>query len=697
MAEPRRGLEIEPGSPAYLTFGLSQGMTLRGVLRDSETGRPIAGAEVTVSTEALDAAPRAATSDADGRFTVRGLASDGPGRVSVFAPGYVPIAALEHDPTRPLELELEPAATLEGIVLDEHRQPLEGAIIEIVGETLERQPVALGPDAAFRSAVFASQLEPSVVPAGLAALEVTEGPVPPIPTAPTSTELPFAPLPTSAAEARVSASFVSDAEGRFRVTGIPPGHVQVLARRAGRAPAASARFYVGAGALRDGIELVLPPAGRLRGLVRDARGEGVDGVLVEVRSDREPFPRVAISADRGEFELDAVSGELTVTATPHGRPAVRASITVEPSQVAELTLTLEGELHTLSGRTVDEAGFPVPGAQLVVLSLRADAPFRRTFFAAEDGTFTLSELPAPPWRLEASAPAFAPTRIDVADASGELPVVLAPGAEVRGSVLDAYSGEPVDARVRLVRDALPPDVHEMRTARDGSFRFARVTTGAWLLTIESEGHLPFERAVEITRRGRAPADVDLDAIRLEPAGTVEGAVVDALGAVVARARVWIDENGASARTDTRGEFVLRGAPPGMVTVRASHPAAGESASAPVRVLAGRETPGVVVRLPERFDADRAAELPGLRRGVALSVEQRGGEVRVRHVIARSHAERSGLRAGDVLEQIDGIAPESATHAAALLRGAPGTPAVLVVRRGDTRATVLVERESWLPP
>ncbi len=694
VAEPRRGLDVEPGSPAYLTFALVAGVPFRGVIRDSVSGRPIAGAAISVSTEELDVAPRATTSGDDGRFTVSGLSS-GPRRVSVFAEGYVPVAALEHPGGEPLELDLEPAATIAGIVLDEDRRPIVGATIEIVGETADRQPVALGPEAGFRAAVFASHLEPTDAPASAAALEVVPGPVAPIPLAPTELGLAVAPLPPSPEEIRTSAAYLSDEEGRFRVSGIPPGHVQVIARRVGRAPQATARLFVAAGGVRDDVELVLPPAGRLRGTIEDGRGDAAEGVLVEVRSDREPYPRLAFSDDRGEFELDDVFGELTVTAMPQGRPAVRTTATVRSSASAEVALVLEGELHTLSGRTVDEAGFPVPRTQLAVVSLRADAPFRRTFFAAEDGTFTLSELPAPPWRIEASDPAFAPARVDVARAEGDLEVRLASGAELRGSVLDDYSGEGVAARVRLSREGLPPELREVACGGDGAFSFARVPAGSWRLSIESDRHLPHHQDVVITT-ARGQRELALDPIRLAPSGWLEGSVVDALGAPVSRATVWLDE-ATSARTDSRGEFVLRGASAGDVVVHASHPAAGEGASPAVRVLAGRETIGVIVRLPERFDPERAEALPGRQRGVALELEGARGAIRIRSVIAGSHAERAGLREGDVLEEIDGIEPESARGAAALLRGAAGVPAVIRLRRGDERATVLVEREGWLPP
>lgn len=697
VAEPRRGLTVEAGSPVHLTFVLAEGVVLRGIVRDSATGRPVAGAQVTASAEALDVAPAAATTDEGGRFTVRGLARGALLRVSVFAEGYVPRPALEHpDASAPLEVELEPGGTLAGLVLDEHRQPIEGARIEVLGEGDDRQPVALGEGAGFRAAVFAAQLEPAPLPASPGALEVVPGPVPAIPLVPLGLgELPFAPLPPAASEVRVGGAFATDRHGGFRVTGVPPGHVQVVARHAGRASASTARLYVASGAVRDDIELVLLPAGSLRVVVRDERGAGVEAVLVEARSDREPFPRVALTDDRGELALDGLAGEVTVTATPRGRPAVRAAVTVSPGERTEIELALEGELHTLSGRVVDEDGYPVPAVTLGVVSLRAGAPHRRTFFAAADGTFALSELPAPPWRVEASDPRYAPAAIDVLSSAGEARVVLARGARVTGSVLDDARGGPLGARVTLERDALPPEVLETRAGEDG-FAFARVRAGRWRLRIEAEDHLSFERDVEVVDRGRGPDDLDLDPIRLAGAGRLEGTVVDALGATVARARVFVDE-GPSTETDARGEFVLRGLSAGTMIARASHPAAGEGETGTVRVLAGRETPGLVVRLSERFDPERAASLPGRRRGVAVIVASARGAVRVQHVVPESRAARAGLREGDVLESIDDVAPESGAHATRLLRGAPGVPAIVAVRRGEERGVLVVERESWLPP
>lgn len=693
IAEPRRGISVEAGEPLFLTFALVPGATLHGIINDSATGGPVPSAELTIHATGVDLAPRVARSGGDGRFAVAGL-THGSARVNVHAEGYVP-ATVEWESGEPLRIELEPAATLEGVVVDEEGRPVAGATIEVLGETADGQPVVLGTGAGFRSSVFARQIQPLAMGETPGPLEVVPGPVLPIPMAPSS-EAPLSVVPPSATEIRVAASYVSDAEGRFRVSGVPPGHVQVAARRAGRAPGSTPRLYVDASMVRQ-VELVLPPAGALRATVRDARGAGVEGVLVDLRSDREPHPRVVMTDRQGEIVLSDVVGEVTVTALPRGRPPARATISVPPGGEVSLELPLAGDLHELAGRVVDPEGFPLGGAQVLLTALSPDAPLRRTVFAARDGTFSVPDLPAPPWRLEASTAGFAVGRLDLLQVEPRaVSLTLERAVLVRGEVLDDFRSEGVPARVVLIRDSFPAEVLEERADAQGAFAFPQVRAGRWELRVESGEHVGASVTLEVERQ-RAPRDRTLEPIRLIPAGRLEGTVVDALGAPVARARVWVDGTATGVRADGRGQFTLRGLPPGLVVTRASHPAAGEGAAREARVMAGRETPGLVVRLPERFDPARAGRLPGQRQGVAVLVATTRDEVRVRHVVVDSHAARAGLRAGDVLEAIDGVEPGGTAEASRLLRGAPTVPATLVVRRGAQRAVLLVERERWTPP
>ena len=109
---------------------------IHGVVRDAETGTPIAGANIAVSTspgktgeakEAIDA-DMSVTSDREGRFRLRNLFSR---RVDVHVQheGYAPADFYEIDVTpegKDLDVRLEKGVRLHGIVTDQAGTPLAG-------------------------------------------------------------------------------------------------------------------------------------------------------------------------------------------------------------------------------------------------------------------------------------------------------------------------------------------------------------------------------------------------------------------------------------------------------------------------------------------------------------------------------------------------------------------------------------------
>ena len=673
VAEPRRGLTVEAGDQAFVTLALTEGVTLSGIVVDSTDGTPLREAEVAVAASTLETAPRRARTDDEGRFEVRGLLET-PHRVSAAREGFVPARDLEWEPGRPLRIALDPGAVLAGVVIDEERRPIEGARIEVGGDASDAQPIAMGPELAGAGALTAS-LEGSLP----GALEVVPGPVPTIPAASEVVDaLPS--LPTAA-------GFYSDASGRFRVSGIAAGRVQLVASRRGYATSSTGRLFLAPGQLREGVELVLPPSGTLAGRVVDGRGDGVPGAPIEVRSDREAHPRIAFTEPDGRFEIEDVVGELSVTAAPPGWPPVRGRVAVPPGGRAETLLALPSELSTLRARTVDERGFPLADVQVSVSTLRSDMPLSRTGWSGPDGTLEVLGLPAPPWRITAHHPERAALQVDLAAAERETRLVLPLGSRVTGQALDERTGDPLaGVEIVLVREDLPPERLEARTDSEG--RSAR-----WSIQAREQDHAPASVDVEVD----APRDLALEPLRLVPTGRLVGTVLDVLGNPVARARVTTAAAPEpSTVTDGEGRFTLRGVPPGLVQLVGAHPGAGEGQGERVRVWAGQETSGLVVRLPERLDQERAGELEARRRGVALQVEDEDGGVLVSSVIQSSRAARAGLRQGDRLESVDGRACTSARQTERLLRGPVGVPAVLEVARGARRAVLVVDREAWAP-
>lgn len=684
-SEPRRGLVVEQGARLMLTLALSPGATLAGTVVDDETGAPVPGAEIVVASEALSSTPRTTRSDATGAFRIAGLREGEPERVSARAEGFVPLVAERWDGGA-MTLRLTHAGTVSGVVLDEQRRPVEGAQIEVWGESAVGQPIAVtAASTGLEGSLFRDE---SATFGDPGRLDVTAD-VPPIPLEA------LAGVPSLEAEAAPSApvvaslSYRTGPDGTFEIPGIAPGHVQVMARARGLATGTSERVYVGPGATQRDVEIVLSPAGRVAGTVLDELGDGVADVLVEVRSERDPSPVIAFTDAYGRFAIEA-TGSVIVRALPTDRPPSDARLSVTSGAERDVVLTLDPAGLAIAGQVVDARGFPVEGVQLRVEALRPGVALTRTAFTGEDGRFELASLPAPPLRIVADHTDYAVgTSVDVASLD-EVSIVLAPGLRAVGSVVGAWSAEPIPgARVRLVSEGLPPVVRESVTREDGQFAVPRLGEGAYSLRIEAPGHVPYEERV-VARTTRS-GEVEIDEVALEPGQRVEGDVVDHLGSVVGGASVEVEGTGLVTRTDEHGHFAVDAVPAGEVIVSVRHVAAGE-----IRlgrdVVRGRDELDVRVHLPGRLDDAPTASSAPRARSIAITLDDERG---VSDIVRGSSAERIGIRVGDVLVEVDGREVSSPAAARSAF-GGPPVPALLTFTRGGERYVVRVERELVSP-
>jgi protocatechuate 3,4-dioxygenase beta subunit len=745
VSAPREGVTLLPGAAREdVDLSLAPGATLKGVVWDADGDRPIVGAEILVGEEALSFAPRAARSGEGGRFEVRGLRPREHG-VGVRADGFVPQTGIAARPGEaPLRVALRRAATIAGIVVDSRGEPVRGAQIEVAGTLESGAPVLpTGGAEAFRASLFALQLGGPQPLRSAGELGVTAGRVPPIPLVPSlvgttgrAAELggyagggahedaPAEPASlggasgpgAGAAGSGFARAFASGPDGRFRVTGVPPGRIQLVVRHVRYAASVLPPRLVTAGATLEDVQVVLDEGGWVDGRVVDARGFPMEAVRVELSSEREPYPRALLAGRDGRFEMRGVLGDVVLTAYPAGLPAVRERVTVGSGARVEVTLRLEGQLARLAGRVVDDRGFPVEGARVLVRSLRARTPVARSAESGADGTWDLDALPPPPWSVEVDHPDHALAIVPRLDrVPRELRVTLEAATEVRGEVQDASTRAGIaGARVTLVpaddggadaEGAVPPRVGapppSALSGADGAFALARVPAGRHRLVVSSAGYLDGEVDVSVTVRRRRPEPVELRAIRLERAGEVTGEVVDRLGAPVPGAEVFALRAADGARvglappSDPQGRFSLSRLPPGDVVLGARHPAAGETLAAyPTRVRAGETTDAGRLRLPERFDPARAQDAlgEGVRVSVDVRLAARDGEIWLREVRAGSAAARAGLRVGDVLRSVDDVDVDTLDDAHRRLAGPDGTDAVLEVVRGGQPLRFVVPRE-----
>ena len=172
--------------------------------------------------------------------------------------------------------------------------------------------------------------------------------------------------------------------------------------------------------------------------------------------------------------------------------------------------------------------------------------------------------------------------------------------------------------------------------------------------------------------------------------SVAGRVIDAnTGRAIGGARIGVGEGGAaagdarlpSAQSGRDGDFIVRGLAPGWRTLMVS--SRGYNAEV---ALIPRRGPMLIV-LHRRSQGRPEKVVCGI--GVRLVPSPAGRGLEVSAVHARTPASEAGLKAGDVLREIDGRRVGALRLAAERLRGASGT--VVAIRLGDGRRLVLRRR------
>ncbi len=563
VAQPVEGLILDMGARRAFGMLLVRGSKITGQVADVHTGGPIRDAEVTVATGVLGLHTRRIRTDSHGRFELTGVVGN-QHSIYVEADGYVAAGPLQHDAAEPsMTVRLERAATLEGRVVDDRGWAIGGALVRAFGEG---QVLAAPPSAS-------------------TSLGMTSGPVPPI-----------------SAAGRGTLAFVqqvtTDSDGAFRLANLRPGPYTINASHDDFAPAESEHFQVGPGTTRSGVGIVMHAGAELTGHVVDERGNGLEGIPVELRALTERLPRMSVTAADGSFSFRGVRGEVSVTALPYDLPPARKSLSIGDEALLTVELALSSALYTLHGRVVDEGGFGVSGAMITVSSMSPQTPIRRSAKSEADGTFSVPALPEPPFELSAEHPAFGPAHLSELESTDDVRVIMSAGVTFLGDVLDDWTGDGLkNVRVRLVG----PVTRDTQTRSDGTFVFRRAPTGTYDVFFSHPDYESQSRRIVLEPPRYVDRPQELDTVHLQPGGTVEGEVLDAQSEPVSNAEVtWGDppQWERATRSDARGAFRLRGVPAGSVWITARHPVAGEDSSADVVTVRRLETsPGAFVRLP----------------------------------------------------------------------------------------------------
>lgn len=651
-------LELQLEAPTRVT----------GTVTDAETKHPIAGAIVVLT--ARNGMPHVSTSDvtdAKGRFSVAALEA---ANLDVSHPGYGHESfALDGDAsTMTKNVAIRRLARVSGVVLDEAREPVAGAVV--VPESARDSMGSLGWS-------------------------------------------PGMPRRTAA-------------DGRFTLRVPPDREFLLVAAAQGTPPASSAAFTLAAGARKDDIVITIPKGISVTGRVTDQDGTPLGGIAVNpagsgnrrgssgflshitgaVRTNADGNYTLHVDAGTYDFKFHgdgwaervvagreiSASAVNIVDASLQRSVAIRGRVVREGNGVGGVHVYIPSGGNSPSTMTAPDGSFTLdgltPGKHLVLASkqlkaqLSVDAPaddviiefpvggridgrvtaratgspitsFRAGFavkrsgpgfsssssptlfpFTDPDGRFTLTELPQGGVDIIVEADGYAAARrnVVVEEEPGE-PVTLAldPGSRLVGRVTTPDGKAISHARISGGPASLPNPMfgdHHTTTDASGQFEIGGLSEGDWAFGVSHPQHGRLTKRV--TLRGR---ETRID-VRFEAGVEISGVVVTTTGLPVANANVSLtspESASENVRTNDQGVFTVSGLTPGRYRVTAERNGYVRTVLEEVEIGTGAQT-------ALRVELDEGGTIHGQVSGLTKEELQRASV----HAISRADRATTGI-------------------------------------------------------
>ena len=190
---------------------------------------------------------------------------------------------------------------------------------------------------------------------------------------------------------------------------------------------------------------------------------------------------------QGRFALGfrpGVVSKLTARRAGFGPALQTVRAGTEPQRI---TLRLE-PARTLSGRVVDRAGKPIPSAQIRVKSWRGSESLDQDLKVDENGRFAWNEAPPDEVKIDVQASGYSSKKDLPLEAGHPHEITLTPSTLVKGTVLDAKTGQPIP-HFSLVLGAVWNHGDRFLWQRGyGTDRQARKSPGSFEYTIGQPAH-----------------------------------------------------------------------------------------------------------------------------------------------------------------------------------------------------------------
>lgn len=601
-----------------LSLVLSRGASLAGIVSDAQTGETLQGVR-------LELGGQVAISDHAGRFRFVGL-SPGVSSLVALAKGYEPRVqelALPQGETSGVELRLEKGAEVRGIVVDPDGLPVAGAVVSASRYRLGGGGEGTGPG-----------------------------------------------------------QVATDEGGRFSLVA-PMGQVDLRAVGPSGAVGHSAPLDLAPGTVRSDVVIRLEPTSSLWGQVVAWDDSPVPGAQVHLGDlEGRSLASTATGGD-GRFSFGSVAaGMVRLTAVKGTARGLAGPIGVGGGEGEPVVIQLGGGI--LEGTVEDAIGTPVPGAQVAVWPEGGTRTLASLATTRGDGSFRLEGLPEGALRVEAHGREGRAERRAVFADEEPLILVLGSGRLVGRVLLDGRAASDFTLTVAPLEPGGAGARSERFVVPDGRFGM-ELPPGRY----ELRATLPGEGLARAVTDVPSMGDSEEVLLEMDSGGAIEGTILSPGGSPLEGVRVSIYRGGTWAFgqgsavgrafqsiTGADGRFRLSGLPSGRFPIFAWRPGLEQARPVFVEVEAG-STVAAEIRLAEAVGEQESAF-----GGIGMTLMAMGEGVGVAWVVDDGPAWEAGVRRGDRVVAIDGVAVRDLGEATGRVRGPVGTQVILSLQRGD---------------
>ncbi|MED4278752.1 carboxypeptidase regulatory-like domain-containing protein, partial [Priestia megaterium] len=381
---------------------------------------------------------------------------------------------------------------------------------------------------------------------------------------------------TAVINGQVASNTVTDLNGNFQLTNLPPGEVTIIISTPNFATETQTLTLTPGETVSTDVSLT-PLPGTITGTIANEQtGDPIEGAIITVRqfSPAGPIATSTTTNTQGQFStINLPPGTYTIIAEATSLGTESATTVVFPNTTSTVNIGLTPNPGTIQG-TITAAGTGAPIPESIVQVIRKDGTIVNEVITNEAGSFNITGLAPGFYTLVVINSRFQGKTVGFQVFSDQITtanVLLQPNpGTLVGSVTDSFTGRPISNASILVfpSQSLTP-IAQAVTDQAGLYTIVGLAQGEYEVVAA---------ATNFARRGTGALILSGEStvanIQLFPnPATVSGTVTTPEGAPISNATIQVlDQNETvlgTGITDQNGNYAISNLPEGTLTIIAS--------------------------------------------------------------------------------------------------------------------------------